>query len=77
MHQSIPPAPTAPTPHRGTAGHLPALSVPHCTAPGPGICQPPGHSPAFDTHVLSYQNINTQKVLLEKKADWLICQGQE
>ena len=25
----------------------------------------------------SYQNITTKKVLLEKKTDWLICQGQE
>ena len=81
MHQSIS---TAPSPPPGaTAGRLPALSVPgvghlqilHC--PGPGICQPPGHSRAFDTHVVSYQNITTQKVLPEKKADWLICQGQE
>ena len=68
-----------PAPPRATAGHLPALSVPgvrhlqilHCHA------QPPGHSRAFDTHAVSYQNITTQKVLLEKKADWLICQGQE
>ena len=37
------------------------------TARGPGICQPPGHSRAFDTHAVSYQNITTQKVLLEKK----------
>ena len=38
-----------------------------CTARGPGICQPRGHSRAFDTHAVSYQNITTQKVLLEKK----------
>ena len=38
-----------------------------CTARGPGICQPPGQSRAFDTHAVSYQNITTQKVLLEKK----------
>ena len=38
-----------------------------CTAHGPGICQPQGHSRAFDTHAVSYQNITTQKVLLEKK----------
>ena len=38
-----------------------------CTARGPGICQPPGHSRAFDTHPVAYQNITTQKVLLEKK----------
>ena len=39
-----------------------------CTARKPGICQPPGHSRAFDTHAVSYQNITTQKVLLEKKS---------
>ena len=44
-----------------------------CPARGPGICQPR----AFDTHAVSYQNITTQRILLGKKADWLICQGQE
>ena len=29
--------------------------------------QPRGHSRVFDTHAVSYQNITTQKVLLEKK----------
>ena len=38
-----------------------------CTARGPGIRQPRGHSRGFDTHAVSYQNITTQKVLLEKK----------
>ena len=37
------------------------------TARGPGICQPRGHSRGFDTHAVSYQNITTRKVLLEKK----------
>ena len=41
-----------------------------CTAQGPGICQPLGHSRAFDTHAVFYQNITTQKVLLEKKRNW-------
>ena len=51
-----------------------------CAAHGPGICQPRGHSqlkPQLDTHAVSYQNITTQRILPEKKADWLICQGQE
>ena len=62
-----------PSPRRSTAGHLPTLSVPgvghlqNCTALVPGICQPWGHSRAFDTHMVSYQNITTQKVLLEEK----------
>ena len=38
-----------------------------CTARGPGICQPPGQSRAFDTHAVSYQNITTKKVLLKEK----------
>ena len=38
-----------------------------CSARGSGICQPWGHSRAFDTHAVSYHNITTQKVLLEKK----------
>ena len=48
-----------------------------CADRGPGICQPRGHSWAFDTHAVSYQKITTQKILLGKKADWHICQGQE
>ena len=31
------------------------------------FANPRGHSRAFDTHAVSYQNITTQKVLLEKK----------
>ena len=52
-----------PPPPRATAGHLPALSVrgrgicKFCAARGPGICQPRGHSRAFHTHAVSYQNI--------------------
>ena len=48
-----------------------------CAARGPGICQPRGQPRAFDTHAVSYQNITTQRILLEKQADWLICQGWE
>ena len=44
-----------------------------CAARGSSICQPR----AFDTHAVSYQNITTQRILLEKQADWLICQGRE
>ena len=46
-----------------------------CAARGPGICQPQGQSRAFDGRAVSYQNIATQRILLEKRADWLICQG--
>ena len=48
-----------------------------CAARGPGICQPWGFSQAFDTYAVFYQNITTQRILLEKQAYWLICQGQE
>ena len=70
MHQSIPAAPSPP-------GLLQGICPPcqsrgwgickFCTVGGPGICQPRGHSQAFDTHAVSYQNITSQKVLLEKK----------
>ena len=63
MHQSIPPPPS---PLRG-------ICTP-CQSRGWGICkfcrtirQPRDHSRGFDTHAVSYQNITTQKVLLEKK----------
>ena len=38
-----------------------------CTAREPGICQPRGHSRAFYRNAVSYQDITTQKVFLEKK----------
>ena len=74
MHQSIPPAPSplppAPGPLQGICPPCQSRGwdiCKFCTARGPGICQPRGHSRAFDTHAVSYQNITTQKVLLEKK----------
>ena len=73
MHQSIPAAPSLPPPPGLLRGICPPCQsrgwgiCKFCTARGPGICQPPGHSRAFDTHAVSYQNITTQKVLLEKK----------
>ena len=84
MHHSIPAVPTHPSPRpRATVSHLPALSVPWgwaicklCAARGPGICQAQGYSQAFGTHAVSYQNITTQRILLEKQAYWLFCQGQ-
>ena len=37
--------------------------------PGPRVfCQ----LRSFNTHTISYQNITTQRILLEKQADWLI-----
>ena len=37
-----------------------------CSARGPGICQPRGYSQAFDMHAVSYQNITTLRILMEK-----------
>ena len=36
------------------------------TARGPGICQPPGQSRAFDTHAVSYQNKTTRRIYWKK-----------
>ena len=63
------------------APHLPALSVREwgskfCAARGSGICQPRA-TPKLLTHMVSYRNITTQRTLLEKQANWPICQGQE
>ena len=86
MQQSIPAAPSTPLPPpRATAerGSCPPCEsrgcgiCKFCTAQGPGICQLRGQPRAFDTHAVSYQNITTQRILLEKQADWLICQGWE
>ena len=75
MYQSIPPAPSPPPPPRllRVRGICPPCQsrgwdiCKFCTAWGPGICQAPGHSRAFHTHAVSYQDITTQKVLLENK----------
>ena len=47
-----------------------------CAAGGPVICQPRGQPRTFERHAVSYQNIPTQRILMEKQADWLICQGE-
>ena len=79
MHQSIPAVLSTPPP----PGLLQGICLPcqswgwgickFCTSRGPRLCQPR----AFDTHAVPYQNITTQRILLEKQADWLICQGWE
>ena len=73
-----------PAPSPGaTAGHLPTLSVPggglvNFALPwGRTFANPLRPPRAFDTYVVSYLNITTQRILLEKQADWLICQGRE
>ena len=66
-------------PPQATTGHLSALSVPGVGHLQILCCSGAGHLPtlqpfpgsAFDTHVVSYQNITTQRILLGKKTDWL------
>ena len=80
MHKSIPAAPSPPPPPpppRATCQSRGWGICKFCAARGPDICQSRGHSQAFDTHAVSSKNIATQRILLGKKADWLICQGQE
>ena len=80
MHQSILAVPSSPGLLRGICQPCQSRGwgiCKFCAAWGPDICQPRGHSQAFDAHAVSYQNITTQRILLGKKADWLICQGQE
>ena len=74
MHQSIPSAPSLPPPPLGLLlGIFPPchsrgwVICKFCSAQGSGIYQPRGHSRAFDTHAVSYQNITTKRVLLEKE----------
>ena len=80
--QLRPAPPPPPLPPPGLL-HLPALSVPgvghlqSLCCPGAGHLPIPGPFQSFDTHAVSYQNITTQRILLGKKGDWLICQGQE
>ena len=82
MHQSIPAAPSPPPPGLLRGIFPPCQSrgwgtYKFCAALEPGICQPRGRPRVFDTHAVSYQNITTQRILLEKQLDWLICQRRE
>ena len=83
MDQSIPAEPSTPPPpapeYCGAFAHLVSArggAFANFVLPG-GQAPPRGHSQAFDTHAVSYQIIATKRILLGKKADWLICQGQE
>ena len=88
MHQSIPAAPRPPSLPpplpSGYCGAFARLVSPRCGAfaifalPGGWAFANPWTNPKLltRTHV-SYQNITTQRILLEKQADWLICQGRQ
>ena len=70
MHQSIPPAPNSPGQLRGICPpcHSRGWGIcKFCTARGPGICQTRGHSQAFDTHAVSYQNTTYTESFTGKK----------
>ena len=76
MHQSIP---AAPSPPPGYYGEFARLVIPRGGALAnfryPEIRHLPTAGPylrAFDTHVVSYANITTQRILLEKQAYWLM-----
>ena len=64
-----------------TAGHLPAFSDPGVghlhilRSPGTRHFSTParGYFRAFDTHAVSYQNITTQRILLEKSMFSILC----
>ena len=73
MHQSIPAAPSRPIPPPGLLRGMWKF----CAARRPGIWQPRGQPRAFNTNAASCQNITTQRILLKKQADWLICQERE
>ena len=73
----------SPTPNPGLMGAFVRLVSPGGGAfakfalPLAGHLPIPGPLRAFDTHAVSYQNITTQRIFLEKQADWLIFQGRE
>ena len=74
MHQSIPPAPIRSPPPPGYCGAFACLVSPgggvfaNFSLPGGRAFFNPGAIPKLlNTHAVSYQNITTQRVLLEKK----------
>ena len=84
FNSSCAPPPHHPPPPPGaTAGHLPALSVLgvghlqilHC--PETGHLPTPGSFPSFSQARSFLSEYNYTQGFTGKKADWLICQGQE
>ena len=70
MHQcqSIPAAPSQAKPNP------PTPPPPGLLQASAGLVSPGGGAFANFAYAVSYQNITTQRILLEKQADWLICQ---
>ena len=74
-----PPPPLSPLGYCRALAHLFSPGVGHLQisrCSGAGHLTSPGLFPALDTHAVSCQHITTQRILLEKNADWFICQGQ-
>ena len=74
MHQSIPPAPSRPLPTPGYCGAFARLVRPgggafaNFSLPGGRAFANPGAIPELsNTHAVSYQNVTTERVWLEKK----------
>ena len=76
-----PPPPLPPTPFQAITGHSPALQPrgwgisKFCAARGSEFANHEAPTEIFGTHVVSNANITTQRILLGKQADWIICQG--
>ena len=72
-----------PPPPRATAGHLPPLSVPGVghlqmlALPGGRAFANPRANPELLTRTRFPIRIKLQEGFTGRKADWLICQGQE
>ena len=70
IHQSIPAAPSLPAP-RSTMGHLPEAFANFALHGSPAFA-----NPGLLTRT-RFRNITTQRILLEKQADWPLCQGRQ
>ena len=81
MHQSIPAAPSlTPMGYCGAFARLVSLvggAFANFALPGGRAFANPGANPELLTRTRFPINITTQRILPEKQADWLICQGRE
>ena len=81
ISQTISAAPSPPPPSQAFTRHFPALQPrgrgisKFCAARGSEFANHEAPTEIFGTHVVSNANITTQRILLGKQADWIICQG--
>ena len=74
ISQTIPAAPSPPPSPPPPPSFYETFS--RLTAPGVGICQPRGpHRDFWHSRSFQCKYITTQRILLGKQADWIICQG--